>query len=77
MWPRRCAWRAGRRLSCATSSLTYHLRRETAIPSDRAGGMARWRKSLFAAMLLNANRSASHCGLPLALVVEVGLEVAI
>ncbi|MDQ2802878.1 MAG: KUP/HAK/KT family potassium transporter [Pseudomonadota bacterium] len=54
--------------------LTYYLRRETVISSDRPGGMARWRKALFAAMPLNANRSADD-GLPLAQVVKVGLEV--
>ena len=59
------------------AGLAYCLRRETVIPSDRASGMARWRKTLFAAMLLNADRSASFYGLPLAQVVEVGLEVAI
>jgi len=57
--------------------LTYYLRRETVIPSDRPGGMARWRKALFAAMLLNANRSAAYYCLPLAQVVEIGLEVEI
>ncbi len=59
------------------AGLTYYLRRETVVPSDKAGGMARWRKALFAAMLLNANRSASYYGLPLAQVVEIGLEVEI
>jgi len=57
------------------ADLTYYLRRETVIPSETPGGMARWRKSLFAAMLLGANRSASYYGLPLAQVVEIGLEV--
>jgi len=59
------------------ASLTYYLRRETVIPSEQPGGMARWRKALYAAMLLNANRSASYYGLPLAQVVEIGLEVQI
>jgi len=58
-------------------SLTYYLRRETVTPAEQAGGMARWRKALYAAMLLNANRSASYYGLPLAQVVEIGLEVQI
>lgn len=56
------------------SALTYYLRRETVIPSDQTTGMARWRKALFAAMLLSANRSAAYYGLPLAQVVEIGLE---
>jgi len=37
--------------------------------------MAWWRKSLFAAMLLGANRSASYYGLLLAQVVEIRLKV--
>ena len=57
--------------------LTYYLRRVTVIASDKLGGMAHWRKCLFAAMLLNFNRSASYYGLPLAQVVEIGLEVEI
>ncbi len=74
------------RLACQASpelqdvdpaGFTYYLRRETVVPSERAGGMAQWRKALFAAMLLNANRSAFYYGLPLAQVVEVGLEVEI
>jgi len=59
------------------SALTYYLRRETVLASDQPTGMAHWRKSLFAAMLLNANRSAAYYGLPLAQVVEIGLEVEI
>jgi len=68
--------------SRSTSALTYYLRRETVIPSDQPGsdhhgGMARWRKALFAAMLLNVNRPAAYYGLPAAQVVEIGLEVEI
>ncbi len=59
------------------AGLTYYLRRETVTPAEQPGGMARWRKALYAAMLLNANRSASYYGLPLAQVVEIGLEVQI
>ncbi len=58
-------------------TLTYYLRRETVVAGQRGSGMAHWRKSLFAAMLLNANRSATYYGLPLAQVVEIGLEVEI
>ena len=58
-------------------ALTWYLRRETVIPSEQPGGMARWRKALFATMLLNANRTASYYCLPVAQVVEVGLEVEI
>ncbi len=59
------------------SALTYYLRRETVLASDQPTGMAHWRKSLFVAMLLNANRSAAYYELPLAQVVEIGLEVEI
>jgi len=59
------------------AGLTYYLRRETVIPSEHSGGMASWRKALYAAMLLNANRSASYYGLPVAQVVEIGMEVQI
>ncbi len=58
-------------------ALTYYLRRETVTPAEQPGGMARWRKALYAAMLLNANRSASYYGLPLAQVIKIGLEVQI
>ncbi len=59
------------------ANLTYYLRRETVIPSDQPTNMARWRKALFSAMHLNANRSAAYYCLPLAQVVEIGLEVEI
>jgi KUP system potassium uptake protein len=39
--------------------------------------MAVWRKSLFAAMHLNANLPAAYFGVPAAQVIEVGLEVEI
>jgi KUP system potassium uptake protein len=58
-------------------SLTYYLRRETLIPSDQPTGMAHWRKALFSAMQLNADRSAAYYCLPPAQVVEIGLEVEI
>ena len=57
------------------ASVTYYLRRETILVSGASKAMARWRRSLFAAMLLNANRSASYYGLPVAQVVEIGIEV--
>ncbi len=59
------------------SALTYYLRRETVKPLDHPTGMAHWRKALFAAMLLNANRPAAYYCLPASQVVEVGLEVEI
>ena len=59
------------------AELTYYLRRETVMPTDRIPGMAVWREELFAAMHLNANRSAAYFRLPTAQVVEVGVEVEI
>ncbi len=57
--------------------LTYYFRRETIVPAHRMPGMSSWRKALFSAMHLNANRSAAYFGVPPAQVVEVGLEVEI
>jgi KUP system potassium uptake protein len=58
-------------------NITYYFRRVMVIASDKANGMAAWRKSLFAAMHLNANLPAAYFGVPAAQVVEVGLEVEI
>jgi KUP system potassium uptake protein len=57
-------------------NITYYFRRVMVIPGN-APGMAAWRKSLFAAMHLNANLPAAYFGVPAAQVVEVGLEVEI
>jgi len=57
--------------------VTYYLRRETVVPTRQEGTMRPWRKALFATMLLNAHRSATYYGLPLAKVIEVGIEVEI
>jgi KUP system potassium uptake protein len=58
-------------------NITYYFRRVMVIPSGRPAGMAAWRKSLFAAMHLNANLPAAYFGVPPAQVVEVGVEVEI
>jgi KUP system potassium uptake protein len=58
-------------------SITYYFRRVMVIPGRKVAGMAHWRKSLFAAMHLNANLPAAYFGVPAAQVVEVGLEVEI
>jgi KUP system potassium uptake protein len=57
-------------------NITYYFRRVMVVPNHK-GGMAAWRKSLFAAMHLNANLPAAYFGVPPAQVVEVGLEVEI
>lgn len=59
------------------AAITYYLRRETVMPTAHIPGMAVWREEVFAAMHLNANRSAAYFCLPTAQVVEVGLEVEI
>jgi KUP system potassium uptake protein len=74
----------GLKLACCDSvlhgidpeNITYYFRRVMVIPR-KVGGMASWRKSLFAAMHLNANLPAAYFGVPPAQVVEVGLEVEI
>jgi len=58
-------------------SITYYFRRVMVIPTGKPNGMALWRKSLFAAMHLNANLPAAYFGVPPAQVVELGLEVEI
>ncbi len=62
---------------CDPDCLTYYFRRETIIPAERVTGMSSWRKSLFSAMHLNANRTAAYYGVPAGRVVEIGLEVEI
>jgi KUP system potassium uptake protein len=47
------------------------------IASDKASGMAAWRKSLFATLHLNADLPAPYFGVPVVQVVEVGLKVEI
>jgi KUP system potassium uptake protein len=58
-------------------NITYYFRRVMVIASDKASGMAVWRKALFATMHLNANLPAAYFGVPPTQVVEVGLEVEI
>ncbi|WP_414920072.1 potassium transporter Kup [Pseudomonas sp. IT-P218] len=53
---------------------TYFLSRETVIPTKRIG-MARWRESLFAFLLKNANSNLKYFKLPLNRVIELGTQV--
>ncbi|MBV8916022.1 MAG: KUP/HAK/KT family potassium transporter, partial [Acetobacteraceae bacterium] len=57
--------------------LTYYFRREAVVPARDRPGMAAWRKALFSAMHLNANRTAAYFGVPPTQVVEIGLEIEI
>jgi KUP system potassium uptake protein len=58
-------------------NITYYFRRVMVIATEKASGMATWRKSLFATMHLNANLPAAYFKVPTTQVVEVGLEVEI
>ncbi|MNQ26708.1 potassium transport protein Kup [compost metagenome] len=53
---------------------TYFLSRETVIPTKRIG-MVRWRESLFAFLLKNANSNLKYFKLPLNRVIELGTQV--
>jgi KUP system potassium uptake protein len=53
---------------------TYFLSRETVIPTKRIG-MARWRETLFAFLLKNANSNLKYFKLPLNRVIELGTQV--
>ncbi|MNY80606.1 potassium transport protein Kup [compost metagenome] len=55
---------------------TYFLSRETVIAS-RLEGMARWRGTLFAFLLKNANGNLRFFNLPLNRVIELGTQVEI
>ena len=58
-------------------NVSYYFRRVMVVPNRELGGMAQWRKSLFALMHLNANLPAAYFCVPTGQVVEVGLEVEI
>jgi KUP system potassium uptake protein len=73
----RLACREGELSGIDPQSITYYFRRVMVIPTGKPNGMALWRKSLFAAMHLNANLPAAYFGVPPAQVVELGLEVEI
>jgi KUP system potassium uptake protein len=65
-------------LSCGDlSKISYYLGRETIVPTERIAGIRVWRKSLYAFMRRNAERSAAYFGIPVAQVVEVGIEIEI
>ncbi|MBV8578576.1 MAG: KUP/HAK/KT family potassium transporter [Acetobacteraceae bacterium] len=57
--------------------ITYYFRRVMVVARGKVPGMSKWRQSLFAMMHLNANLPAAYFGVPVAQVVEVGLEVEI
>ncbi|BAN50212.1 potassium transporter Kup [Metapseudomonas resinovorans] len=63
-------------LDFSPMSTTYFLSRETVISTKRIG-MARWRESLFAFLLKNANSNLKYFNLPLNRVIELGTQVEI
>jgi KUP system potassium uptake protein len=67
-----------RRLSCGDlSKISYYIGRETIIPTERIPGMWVWREGLYAFMQRNAERSAAYFCIPVAQVVEMGIEIEI
>jgi KUP system potassium uptake protein len=65
-------------LSCGDlSKISYYIGRETIIPTVRIPGMWVWREGLYAFMQRNAERSAAYFCIPVAQVVEMGIEIEI
>ncbi len=63
-------------LACDPMECTFFLSRETIVP--KAGpGMARWRRTLFAAMARNAQSATAFFELPPNRVVELGMQIEI
>ncbi|NWA28167.1 potassium transporter Kup [Pseudomonas gingeri] len=61
-------------LNFSSMCTTYFLSRETVVSAKRIG-MARWRQSLFAFLLRNANSNLKYFNLPLNRVIELGTQV--
>jgi KUP system potassium uptake protein len=57
--------------------VSYFLSREKIVPGNAAGGMARWRERLFAAMARNAGSITDFFNIPTNRVVELGTRVEI
>jgi KUP system potassium uptake protein len=57
--------------------VSYFLSREKIVPVEEAGGMARWRERLFAAMARNAGSVTDYFEIPTNRVVELGARVEI
>jgi KUP system potassium uptake protein len=66
------------RLSCGDlSKISYYIGRETIIPTERIPGMFVWREGLYAFMQRNAERSDAYFCIPVAQIVEMGIEIEI
>jgi len=57
--------------------VSYYIGRETIIPTAQIPGMWVWREALYAFMQRNAERSAAYFCIPVAQVVEIGIEIEI
>jgi KUP system potassium uptake protein len=65
-------------LSCGDlEKVSYYIGRETIIPTKDIPGMWVWRETLYAFMQRNAERSAAYFCIPVAQVVEMGIELEI
>ena len=65
-------------LSCGKlSKISYYIGRETIIPTERIPGMLAWSEGLYAFMQRNAERSDAYFCIPVAQVVEIGIEIEI
>jgi KUP system potassium uptake protein len=65
-------------LSCGKlHEISYYIGRETIIPAARIPGMWVWREALYSFMQRNAERSAAYFSIPVAQVVEIGIEIEI
>ena len=74
-----CAMRTSMQSSAAgeLSEVSYYIGRETIIPTEHIPGMWVWREALYAFMQRNAERSAAYFCIPVAQVVEIGIEIEI
>ena len=69
---------AHEQLNCGKlSQISYYIGRETIIPTERIPGMFVWRETLYAFMQRNAERSDAYFCIPVAQVVEMGIEIEI
>jgi KUP system potassium uptake protein len=62
---------------CNLTQVTYFTGHETIIATNRETGMAPWRKAIFAFMHLNAQRPGAYFNIPIAKIMEIGLEFEI
>jgi KUP system potassium uptake protein len=65
-------------LSCGNlSNISYYLGRKTIVPNEHFAGIWAWREGLYAFMQRNAELSGAYFCIPVAQVVEMGIEIEI